>query len=167
MKESRDLLVGEPLVETQLDDLAVGSRQKIDHFPEQNKQFPFLGKSLRIEGRSSPLLERVLTATDLLSVVILGRIGDDRMDPRASFGAVEAGIVDGLEDLDPTGLKNILCEAVVAGDPLGEGQEAAGATGNPGFGVGFEQRTVFGGSLELRSGQNVESARHPVRSRFQ
>ena len=33
MKASRDFLVGEPLVEAQLDDLAAGSWQQINHFP--------------------------------------------------------------------------------------------------------------------------------------
>ena len=65
-----------------------------------------------------------------------------------------------------TCLKNILCQTVVAGDPLGEGQKAAGATGNPGFAVGFEQMTVFGGSLELWGGQNVKIVGHGVGPRF-
>ena len=166
MKASRDLLVGESLVQTQLDDLAVGSWQQIDHFPEQNKQFSFLGKRLRILGRGSPALERVLVATDPLFVVILGRVGDDPTHPRTSLGAVKASMIDGLEDLDPTGLKDILCQTVVAGDPLGEGEKTPGAADNPSFAVAFEERTVFGGSLKLRGGQNVEIARHRVCSCF-
>jgi hypothetical protein len=121
VKASKDLLVGESLVEAQLDDLAVGSRQKIDHFPEQNKEFSFLCKSLRILVWDSPALEWILAAADPFSVVILGRVGDDSVHPRTSLGAVKASMVDGLEDLDPTGLKDILGQTVVSSDPLGEG----------------------------------------------
>lgn len=78
-------------------------------------------------------------------MIILDRVGDDRSDPRASLGAVKVGVIDGLEDLDPTGLKDILGQVVVACDPLGEGEKAAGATGNPGFAIALEQRTVLGG----------------------
>ena len=47
MKASRDLLVREPVAETQLDDLAVGSGEQTDRSLEQNKQLSFLGKSFR------------------------------------------------------------------------------------------------------------------------
>jgi len=56
-------------------------------------------------------------------------------------------VIDGLEDLDPTGLQDILSETVVAGDPLGEGEEALRTADDPGFVVTFKRRAVFGRSL--------------------
>ena len=50
------------MAETQVDDLAVGSREQIDHFPEQDKEFSFLGKSLRVPGRGSLALVWILAA---------------------------------------------------------------------------------------------------------
>ena len=139
VKASRDLLVGESLVKTQLYDLTVGPWQENDHFPEQNKQFSFLGKNLRFQGRSSLVLERFLAAEEPFTMKVLGRVGDDPVHPGTSLGSVKAGMIDGLEDLDPTGLKDILNETIVAGDPLGEEKKAAGATGNPGFAIAFKQ----------------------------
>ena len=78
------------------------------------------------------------------------------MHPGTSLGPVKAGMIDGLEDLDPTGLKDILGQTVVAGDPLGEREEAAGAAGNPGVGIAFKQGAAFGCPLEFRGGQNVK-----------
>ena len=108
VKTSSDLLVGESLVHAQLDDLAAGSWQKINHFPEQDKQFSFLGKNLRIPGRGFLALKRILSATDPLCVVVLGCVGDDPIHPGAGLGTVKADMIDGLEDLDPTGLKDIV-----------------------------------------------------------
>jgi len=149
VKASRYLLVREPLVETQLDDLAVGSRQQIDHFPEQNKQFSFLGKCLWILGRGSLVLKRMFVAAVPFPVEVPCCVGDDAMHPGAILGSVEAGMIDGLEDLDPTGLKDILGQSVVTGNPLGEGKEPSRAADYPGFAVAFKQGTVFGGSLKL------------------
>ena len=104
---------------------------------------------------------------DLLLVVILGRIGDDPLHPGPGFGSLKAGMNDGLEDLDPTGQKDILGQAVVARDPLGEREKAAGAASDPGFAVAFQQKAVFGGLLELRGGQHVEIARHRVCARLE
>ena len=73
-----------------------------------------------------------------------GRVGDDAMYPGAGLEAVKAGMIDELEDLDPTGLKDILRRTVVAGNPLVEGLKAAGTAGNPGFAVAFKQRAVLG-----------------------
>ncbi|MDE2757800.1 MAG: hypothetical protein OXI92_14775, partial [Acidobacteriota bacterium] len=67
-------LVGESLVKTQLYDLTVGPWQEIDHFPEQNKQFSFLGKNLRIQGRGSLVLERFLAAAEPFTMKVLGRV---------------------------------------------------------------------------------------------
>ena len=109
------------MVETQLDDLTIGSWQQIDHFPEQNKQLSFLGKGLGIHGRSSLALKLILAPVDPFPMEVPGRVGDDAMHPGASLGAFKAGMIDRLEDLDPTGLKDILRQTVVAGNPLGEG----------------------------------------------
>ncbi|MDE2757038.1 MAG: hypothetical protein OXU26_16505 [Acidobacteriota bacterium] len=54
------------MVETQLDDLAVGSWEQIDHFPEQDKEFSFLGKSLTVPGRGSLALVWILAAAQTL-----------------------------------------------------------------------------------------------------
>ena len=83
---------------------------------------------------------------------ILGRVGDDPMHPGTGLGALKAGMIDALQNLDPTDLEDILGQTVVAGYPLGEGEEAAGAANNPGFAVAFKQGTVFSGSLKLWGG---------------
>ena len=116
MKASRDLLVRKPLVETQLDDLAVGSPHQIDHFPEQNKQLSFLGKGLRVLGRGSLAFKLILALADPFPMEIPGHVGDDEMCPGAGLGTLKAGMIDGLEDLDPTGLKDILGQVVADAD---------------------------------------------------
>ena len=83
-------------------------------------EFSFLGESLRVQAGGSLALERILAATNPLSLVILGR-GDDSMHPGTSLGADKAGMTDGLEDRDPTDLEDFFSQTVVAGDPLGEG----------------------------------------------
>ena len=118
VKESSDPLVREPLVQTQLDNLAVGSWQEIDHFPKQDKQLPFRRKSFRVPSRGRMDFERILAATDLFSMELLRRGGDDPMNPRTGLRSAKRGMIEGLENLDPTGLKDIVGEIVVAGDPL-------------------------------------------------
>lgn len=108
------------------------------------------------------VVKRILAAMDLGSVQILGRVGYDPMHPWTGLGSVKGSMIEGLEDLNPTGLKDILGQAVVAGDPPGEREKAAAAASNLGFGVAFKKRTVFGGLLELRGGQHVKTARHQV-----
>ena len=76
---------------------------------------------------------------------------------RRWLGSVKAGMIEGLENLDPTGLQDIMHQIVVIGDPTSEGKEAAGAKDNPGFAVAFEQWTVLGGSLKLRGGRTWKS----------
>ena len=72
------------MVETQLDDLTIGSWQQIDHFPEQNKQLSFLGEGLGIHGRSSLALKLILAPVDPFPMEVPGRVGDDAMHPGAS-----------------------------------------------------------------------------------
>ena len=69
-------------------------------------------------------------------------------------------MINGLENLDSTGLRDIMHQIVVAGDPPGEGKEAAGAADNPGFAIAFKQGTIFGGSLQFGSGQDVKIVGH-------
>ena len=99
--------------------------------------------------------------TDSFPVEIPGRVDDDPMYPRTSLRAVKANMIDGLEDLDPADLKHFFGQAIVAGDPLGEGKEAPGTAGHPSFAVAFKQGTVFGGPFEFRGGKNVKITRHP------
>ena len=160
VKVAGDLLGRQPLVQAQLDHLAVGSWQEIDHFPEQDKQFPFLRKSFRAPSRGRLVFERTLSAADLFSVELLRRVADDLMNPRTGLRSAKGGMIEGLENLDPTGLKDIVGEIVVAGDPPGEGKEAAGAAGNPGFAIAFKQGAIFSGLLQFGSGQDVKIVGH-------
>ena len=96
MKLLGDLLGREPLVQAQLDDLAVGSWQEIDHFLKQYKKLPFLRKSFRIPGRSRLVFKRILAAPDLFSMQLLRRVGDDLMRPRTGLRSVEGGVIEGL-----------------------------------------------------------------------
>ena len=82
--------------------------------------------------------------TDLFFAKILGRVGDDGVHPRTGLGAVKASMIDGLENFDPTGLKDVFSQSVVAGDAPSQGEESPGAADNPTFQIAFEQRTVFG-----------------------
>ena len=81
--------------------------------------------------------EAYFDAAKALAANILGGVGDDRAYPGASLWAVEAGMVDGLQDLDPTDLEGVFSKAVIPGNSLGEGKEALGTAGNPSFLVPF------------------------------
>ena len=62
---SGDLLGREPLVQAQLDDLAAGSWQEINHLLEHDKKLPFLRQSFRVPSRGCLVLERILAAANL------------------------------------------------------------------------------------------------------
>ena len=51
MKTFSGLLAGEILVHTQFEDLAVGVWQQLDHFPQQDNQFLFLGQGFSVSAR--------------------------------------------------------------------------------------------------------------------
>ncbi len=148
---------GETLLQTQLDNLAVGPREERNDLPQQGKELFFLGESFGGEAGVLHFRERDFAVTKAPAANVPGGVGDDRAHPGTSLGAVEAGMVDGLHDLDPTGLEGVFSEAVVAGNPLGEGEEALGTAGDPFFLVPFLERAFPGGPLEGGGGQDVQT----------
>ena len=156
----RRLASGKTLVQTQLDNLAVGGREKRNDLPQQGKELFFLGESFGVSAWIFHLREGSFTLTKAPAANILGGVGDDRAHPGTSLGAVEAGMVDGLHDLDPTNLEGVFSEAVVPGDPLGEGEEALRTAGDPFFLVPFQQGAFPGGPLEGGGGQDVQTWEH-------
>ena len=102
-------------------------------------------------GSSRPRSQRYLATADLLATDIPGRIGDDLMHPETGFRPLEAGVIDGLENLDPAGLKPVFGQFVLAGDAPGQRKEAPGAADNPAFQLAFEQKGQSPGGI-LESG---------------
>ena len=87
-----------------------------------------------------------------LRVVVLGDFGGTA--DRGGLGRVY------LKDFDPTGLKRVLGQTVVAGDPPGQRKEALGTAGDPFFLVALQQRAVPDPLPEIRVGQNVQAFGH-------
>ena len=154
------LASGKTLVQTQLDNLTVGVREEKNHLLQQGKELVFLRESF---GGSSWIFyfgEESFAATQALAANIFGGVGDDRAHPGASLWATEVGMVDVLQDLDPTDLEGVFSEAIVPGNPLGEGKEASRTAGNPFFFVPFQKGAFPGDTLEGRAGQNVQTLEH-------
>ncbi|MDE2755048.1 MAG: hypothetical protein OXI92_00715, partial [Acidobacteriota bacterium] len=68
--------------------------------------------------------------------------------PGTGLGATTAGS-RGLQNLDPTDLKSVFGQIVVAGEPPGQRKETRGATLDPFFRIIFQQGTGCGGMLEV------------------
>ena len=144
MKTFCGLTGGEALVHTQVEDFAVGARQHLDHFRQQGQQFLFLSESFRTWIQIDFFARSYFAAPHALAADILGRIGDDTMYPRASLGAVEAGVIDGLEDLDPTHPR----PGGRRRRPAWQGAKSTGSSRCPCFGIAFEEGAVLDGVLE-------------------
>ena len=128
---------GKILAQTQLDHLTVGSREERNYLQQQGKGLLFLGESFGSSAWIFHFEESNFTATQALAANILGGVGDDRAHPGASLWAIEIGVVDSLQDFDPADLEGVFSEAIVPGNPLGEGKEALGTAANPSFLVPF------------------------------
>ena len=156
MQAVRRLAGGETLVQTQIDNLAVGLREEQDDLPQQGKELLFLGESFRASAGILHFREGDFFVTHAPPANILGGIGDNLTHPGTSLGAVEAGMIDGLHDLDPTGLEGVFSEAIAADYPLGEGKEAFRTAGDPCFLVPFQEGAFPGG----REVQNAQTPGH-------
>ena len=152
----------EPFDHTHLDYLAVGVREKPDHFPQQGQHLPLLSQIFGRPIRSLDFYEGNFPLPPPLAIHILGRVGHDPTHPRTRLGAIEVRTVDCLKDLDPTDLKSILGEAVVSGNAPGQREEALGATADPIFQVAFQEGTVCDFRLERRVGENLQALGHRV-----
>ena len=156
MKPFSCLTAGETLIDTKIDNLAIDIGEKNHHFPQQTKQFFFLSEGFGVLSRIfRPFREGNWGVAAGLAANIPGGVGDNGMHPGAGFGTATAG-PGGLQDLDPTGLKDILGQTVVPGNPLGEREKAPGAASDPFFGIAFEERTTLRSFPEFRGGQNVK-----------
>lgn len=152
MEPFSGLAGGETSVKTQIDDLTIGCRKQNDNFPKQAKHLFFLSQTFRIPTGVFYLFRQgVFSETKVSATDILGGVGDDSVNPGAGLGATTAG-PSGLQDLDPTDLKGVFGQIVVAGDPLGQRKETPGTARNPGFAIAFKEGAVFGGPLQFRSG---------------
>ena len=128
---------GKTLVQTQLDHLTVGVREKRNYLLQQAKKLCFLDESFGSSAWIFHFEDGNFAAPNALAANILGGVGDDRTHPWASLWTIEVGMVDSLHDFDPTDLEGVFSEAIVAGNPLGEGKEAFGTAANPSFLVPF------------------------------
>ena len=117
--------------------MSVGVREERNHLLQQGKKLFFLGESFGGSAGIFHFSEGNFAAPRALAANILGGVGDDRAHPGASLWAIEVGMVDSLHDFDPTDLEGVFSEAVVSGNPLGEGKEALGTAANPSFFVPF------------------------------
>ncbi len=158
MEALRRLPRGKTLVQTQLDHLTVGVREKRNYLLQQAKKLCFLGESF---GSSAWILhfeEGNFAVPKALAANIFGGVGDDPAHPGASLWTIEAGMVDSLHDFDPTDLEGVFSEAVVPRNPLGEGKEALGTALDPSFFVPIQQGTFPSDSFEIGAGQNAQNS---------
>ena len=148
------------LVQPQLDDLAVGLGKERDDLAQHNEKLLFLGESFGASARTHCFREGNFLLTQATAANIPGGVGDDLTHPGTSLGAVEAGMVDGLENLDPTDLESIFGKAVVSGNPLGEGKEAFRTAGDPFFLFSVQEWTFTSGPLEGAGRNDMQALRH-------
>ena len=111
--------------------------EKRNYLLQQAKKLCFLDESFGSSAWIFHFEDGNFAAPNALAANILGGVGDDRTHPWASLWTIEVGMVDSLHDFDPTDLEGVFSEAIVAGNPLGEGKEAFGTAANPSFLVPF------------------------------
>ena len=142
--------------------MTVSVREQQNYFLQQGKKLFFLGESFGGSARICHFEEGNFSATQPLAANILGGVGNDRAHPGASLWPIEVGMVDSLQDFDPADLEGVFSEAIVPGNPLGEGKETLGTASNPSLLVPFQKGAFPCGSLEAGPGQNVQTLRHFV-----
>ena len=88
---------GKTLVQTQLDHLTVGVREKQNYLLQQAKKLCFLDESFGSSAWIFHFEDGNFAAPNALAANILGGAGDDRAHPGASLWTIEVGMVDSLQ----------------------------------------------------------------------